>query len=182
MPKTRIHAESKPVGVSPTNAADAVIEIARDAYHGHWNTLGRLSDVFIPTTLGSILRHEIPPYGRLNWGFPCPFNLCDLPRQALGTFTRSAQVSDEGDTYAVNFAVPGYEITDLDVLVNSHGITVKSNESDTDKSTRVVHSKWTSPEEIDPEGATASLDKGVLKVVVQKREDEKAQRVQITSA
>jgi HSP20 family molecular chaperone IbpA len=180
MPRTKPQVESKSVGVSPRNAADAVIEIARDSFHGHLDTVGRLSDVFIPTSLGTILRHDVPTFGRLTWGFPCPFNFRSFARQTVGMFSGSTQVTDEGDAYAASFTVPGYDISELDVLVNSHGITVQSKDSEND--TRVTEGKWTSFEEINPEGATASLDKGMLKVVVQKREDKKAVRVQVTPA
>lgn len=180
MPKAKVQVESKSARVSPSNAADAVFEIARDAYHGHLDTIGRLSDVLIPTSLGTMLRHDVPTFGRLNFGFPCPFDFRPVAKQAIGIFSGSTQVSDEGDAYAVSFTVPGYDVSELDVLVRSSGIMVKSKASDTEN--QIVLGRWSSLEEVDPEGAAASLDNGILKVVVQKREDKKAVRVPITSA
>jgi HSP20 family molecular chaperone IbpA len=180
MAKSKVQVESKSAAVSTSNVADAVIEIARDAYHGHLDTIGRLSDVFIPTSLGTILRHDVPTFGRLTFGFPCPLDFRSFAKQASGIFSGSSQVSDEGDAYAVSFTVPGYEVSELDVLVSSNGITVKSKASDNDN--QIVLGRWTAPEDIDPSGANASLDNGILKVVVEKREDKKAVRVPITPA
>ena len=180
MPKAKVQVESKSARVSPSNAADAMFEIARDAYHGHLDTIGRFSDVLIPTSLGTMLRHDVPKFGRLNFGFPCPFDFRPATKQAIRIFSGSTDVSDEGDAYSVSFTVPGYDVSELDVLVSSSGITVKSKASDAED--QIVLGRWSSSEDVDPEGATANLENGILKVVVPKRGDKKAVRVPITPA
>lgn len=183
MAKTKVDVgyQSTGASIAPShNAADAVIEIARDAVHGHLNTLARLSEVFIPTSVGRILRHDMPPYGRLNLDFWNQCGLWNALKETTGLSSRSVQVTDEGETYVLEFVVPGYESSELDVLINSRGVTVQSKKPEPGRNTRTLLGAWTSFEEINPKGATATLDKGILKVMVPKSEENKASRVEIS--
>jgi len=188
MNTTKIEVESNQSGATsspPLNAADALIEIARDSLHGHLNTLGRLSEVLIPTSLGTLLRHDVPQYDGPNWDFlrlgagQC--SLWNAFSPNLHSFTAPVSAVDDGDAYTLEFAVPGIDSTDINVLVSSRAVLVQGRKLSRGETKNVVYGKWTSSEELSHEGATAALDKGVLKVSVLKIEANRPHRVEITT-
>jgi hypothetical protein len=189
MSKAKVDNEFVPVesaaGAAPRNAADAIIEIARDSLHAHLNTVGRVSDVLIPTSLGTVLRHDVSALSRKpNWSFlgVCPACGCgwwNAIRQNLQGSNRPVGVKEGGDAYTVEFEAPGWDKSDLNVLLGPRSLTVEGKKTDT-KAT--VQWTWRSPEDISPEGASATLDMGVLRVVVYKKEENRARRVEVNPA
>ena len=98
-------------------------------------------------------------------------------REVMGSAT--AQVTDKGDVYEVQMALPGFEAKDVEVTATPdeiviHAATTKEKKSETDKvlwsefSSNDVYRRIPIPAALNAENTTASLDKGMLRISVPK--------------
>ena len=99
-------------------------------------------------------------------------------------------IIDEGETYLLRADVPGYERDDLDVSLHDRRLTISATpeddgDEDSDRYVRRERDQHGTtrtiklPEPVDPDGVTASYDRGVLEVRLPKREPEEGHTIDV---
>lgn len=108
--------------------------------------------------------------------------------QTTGNFTPAVNVSEHDKAITLEFAVPGFEKTDFDVNIEKEFITISGKkevkETVTEKNyTRKEFSfnsfkrMFTLPETVDTKAIEATYEKGILHVVLPKKEIKTAEAV-----
>lgn len=168
---------------NPMNAADNLIEIVRDSMHSHLNTVARIADMVIPKSLGTILRHEPPEYGA---GSQLPGfcgSLAQIVRQTVRGIGGVSKVTENPESYSVQFVVPGWKPADLEILVNARGIAVKGRRTEPSGEVKLIPlGSWSSPESLDINDAKAKADQGILEATIYKSKEAQARKIEISPA
>lgn len=110
---------------------------------------------------------------------------------ARGAWNPSVDIYENKDQIVLEAELPGMNREDFDLSVENNVITLRGErrfekKEENDNYHRVERSygsfsrSFTLPQTVSPEGATADYRNGVLRVVLPKREEVKARRIEIT--
>ena len=105
----------------------------------------------------------------------------------------AAELADKGDSYELQMALPGFEPKEVEVTATPGELIVHAASSQEKKSEKknVLWSEFTSsdvyrripaPTPLNTEGATATLEKGVLRITAPKAPETKPRTVSIQAA
>jgi HSP20 family protein len=116
-------------------------------------------------------------------------------QNATGASTRAwapaLDISERTDAYLVTVELPGVKLDDLDITMEDGLLTIQgerhvANDSSEAQFHRVERSSGafrrsiTLPAQIEADAVEASMEDGVLRILVPKAEDAKAKRIQVT--
>jgi HSP20 family protein len=108
-----------------------------------------------------------------------------------GTWSPSVDIFEDENQLVIEAELPGMGHDDIEVLVENNVLTLKGERkfeksTNTDNYHRVERSygaftrQFTLPQSVRSEGATANFRNGVLRIGLQKREETKARKINIT--
>jgi HSP20 family molecular chaperone IbpA len=182
---------------SPTglNTGDALVTLARDTVHSHWNVVAELADIFCLGSVGEILRHDATTFRRRPYVRASTVRAGTVFGNILSKYVPSLTtaspdaVRETASAFVLEFKVPGWTKEQLTIHAGQNWVRVhgeKPEEEEPDilepaEQPRVVtyDARWTAPEEINPEDVTANLENGILRVTVGKLEENRARTVPI---
>jgi HSP20 family protein len=109
---------------------------------------------------------------------------------ARGAWTPSVDIYESQDQIVLEAELPGMNREDFEVTVENNVLTLRGERrfekrEESDNYHRVERAyggfsrSFTLPQTVSPDGATAEYKNGVLRVVLQKREEVKARRIEI---
>lgn len=156
------------------NVGDALVTIARDSLHAHMDTIVEILDTFIPRSLPNIIRHE-----KMNRTSRAPLSRTgafrDHPvarrahRVLSSLFSGAETVQEKSDSFAVDFEVPGWSNGELSIRVGNSAITVTGEKRDAGTGRLLSYDgAWHAPEDLDADGAKATMKDGLLRIEVPK--------------
>jgi HSP20 family protein len=110
---------------------------------------------------------------------------------ARGTWTPNVDIYENKDQIVLEAELPGMNREDFELTIENNVLTLRGERrfekrSETDTHHRVERAygsfsrSFTLPQTVSAEGATADYKNGVLRVVLPKREEVKARRIEIT--
>ena len=110
---------------------------------------------------------------------------------ARGTWTPTVDIFENKDNIVLEAELPGMNREDFELTVENNVLTLRGErrfekKSESDNYHRVERAygsftrSFTLPQTVSGEGATAEYKNGVLRVVLQKREEVKARRIEIS--
>jgi HSP20 family protein len=114
--------------------------------------------------------------------------------QQLGQFAPSFEIKETRDAYQFKADLPGVADEDLEIALAGNRLTVSGRreaEQVSDDSDRFYayertygsfSRSFTLPEEIDPESVTASLDNGVLTIMLPKKPEAQPRKISVGAA
>jgi HSP20 family protein len=126
-----------------------------------------------------------------------PYFPMEMRMQELGMLpVRSAPLDliDEGDHYQIHAELPGFTRENVDVQINSDGLSIRAKREDKkeDKKKNYLHRERTYasferrvsfPEEVDPAKAGGTMKDGILEISVPKKEprpDVKPRKIELS--
>lgn len=118
-------------------------------------------------------------------------NWLKAEREVFGS--PAAELADKGDAYELQMALPGFDPKEVEVTATPDELIVHATSSQEKKSEKkdVLWSEFTSsdlyrripaPTPLNTEGATATLEKGVLRITAPKAAEAKPKAVAIKAA
>lgn len=118
-------------------------------------------------------------------------NWLTAEREVFGS--PAAELADKGDAYELQMALPGFEPKDVEVTATPQELIIHAASTQEKKSEKknVLWSEFTSsdvyrripaPTPLNTDGATATLDKGVLRITAPKAAESKPKPVAIKAA
>ncbi|MFX1321771.1 MAG: Hsp20/alpha crystallin family protein [Promethearchaeota archaeon] len=122
------------------------------------------------------------------WDFE-PFNLSVFDENKFFR-TPLTNISDDGDKYSITAELPGLDKGDLEITIHDGHLEIKGGRKEEyeekkegyvrkEYSSSSYHRSFSLPENIEEDKIDATLDKGVLKLTLPKKEEEKKEKKKI---
>jgi HSP20 family protein len=104
--------------------------------------------------------------------------------------TPAMDVYDEGDQYVISAELPGLDKSDIDIEMTKDTLVIKAEQEEEkeiqkegvlrkERGKRAFYRKFTLPDDVKQEEIEATLDKGILRLTIPKKEPEPAKKVEI---
>lgn len=117
------------------------------------------------------------------------FNDSFTPARAMESASFKVDIEDRDDSYAITAELPGFDKDDIEITLSDGKlrISAEKEESEEEEKKNFIHrerkvsamSRTMYFEDIDPENLKASLDQGVLEIIVPKKEQDVSKKIEI---